>query len=92
MSSGSICFDFDGKNLRADKGDIVYIPYDAAYLSEWQDEHDIDYITTEFILCDLNTAQKSEKIVGPFAIPTCIDDGMDDDEILDEDGEENEEI
>ena len=45
-----------------------------------------------FILCDLNTAQKSEKIVGPFAIPTCIDDGMDDDEILDEDGEENEEI
>lgn len=45
-----------------------------------------------FILCDLNTAQKSEKIVGPFAIPTCIDDGMDDDEILDEDGEENEEL
>lgn len=54
VSSGSICFDFDGKNLRADKGDIVYIPYDAAYLSEWQDENDIDYITTEFILCDLN--------------------------------------
>ena len=34
----------------------------------------------ELILCDLNTARPSDKLVGPFAIPSCFDDGSDEEE------------
>ena len=50
VASGKIRFDFEGKSFEAAKGSVVYLPYDAAYFSEWQDENDIGYITTEFIM------------------------------------------
>lgn len=42
------------------------------------------------VLADLNTAKPSEKLVGPYVIPSCLDDGADDFE--DEEDSEDEEL
>jgi AraC-like DNA-binding protein len=47
---GKITFESNGCLLTAQNGEIVYLPYDVSYTSEWENEAHIDYITVEFIL------------------------------------------
>lgn len=47
---GKITFESNGSSLTAQTGEIVYLPYDVSYISEWENEEHIDYITVEFIL------------------------------------------
>ena len=52
VCEGVTHFESKGVMLTAKKGDVVYLPNDIVYRSEWEDEYSIGYMTAEFILYD----------------------------------------
>ncbi|MBQ7822073.1 MAG: helix-turn-helix transcriptional regulator [Clostridia bacterium] len=50
VADGNITFESSAGTHKAKTGDILYIPYDTAYVSRWADKKHVDYITVEFIL------------------------------------------
>ncbi len=50
VTTGKITFTTPGGTLSAEAGDIVYLPCDISYTSDWEKEDDIGYITIEFLL------------------------------------------
>lgn len=51
---GAITVVTDKGSVTTHSGEIMYLPYDVAYTSEWENENEIGYITVEFVLNQKN--------------------------------------
>ncbi len=54
VTKGAITVTTDNGAVTTRAGEIMYLPYDVAYNSEWESESEIGYITVEFILSRKN--------------------------------------
>ncbi len=50
VTKGAITVVTDNGSVTTRAGEIMYLPYDVVYTSEWADENEIGYITVEFVL------------------------------------------
>lgn len=51
---GKITVNTDKNSVVCSAGEIMYLPYDVVYTSEWESESEIGYITIEFIVSKKN--------------------------------------
>lgn len=54
VTKGSITVVTEKGAVTTSAGEIMYLPYDVAYTSEWEKENEIGYITVEFVLSQKN--------------------------------------
>lgn len=52
VTRGKITVNTEKSSVSCSAGEIMYLPYDVTYTSEWENENEIGYITVEFVISE----------------------------------------
>ncbi|MBQ4136955.1 MAG: helix-turn-helix transcriptional regulator [Clostridia bacterium] len=70
VTKGKITINTDKGTVSCSAGEIMYLPYDVVYTSEWESESEIGYITLEFVI----TERSGERFALSDSVQTIIKD------------------